>query len=450
MSAPQFHLQRVFDDGASSAVEVLPVLGLPADARMTRREFVGSGVSIASVLAAMTGCATGPEPPKPGPQAPARRPAPVLAHRGSVSAIAVSADGTLFASSGEDGNIKLWRLPSAQRVTTFADTFAQQLAFPADGRRLIAGGERIGLRIRFHDNTEPWTYFMAQNSAGVTAMTLSGDGKTLLTAHNQVVKSWDLGSRLDRQIFRTKARVVSLVASGDGKYLVAGLRQGTAIVFGLGEGKELRTLSGENSHFTALAITPDGRFLATPAGLSLVTLWSLTDGTMQRRSSDLKAEVWRMAAIPDGERIACGCVDGVVRIVGISRLEVSRELAGHRRAITALAAVPGGRFVISGDDGGSIAVWDLASGECLGYAFDPAANTVEGMSYNVLDRVTGQWITYTLPCGSPIPAGATCICNCVPGTYQAPAPASAPSRGRSGGTYCACDRVCSCVPVRRR
>lgn len=55
-----------------------------------------------------------------------------------------------------------------------------------------------------------------------------------------------------------------------------------------------------------------------------------------------------------------------------------------------------------------------------------------------------------MPCGSPIPAGASCVCNCVKGTATLPesAPAFAPSM-RSGGTYCSCDKVCVCVPVMR-
>ena len=50
----------------------------------------------------------------------------------------------------------------------------------------------------------------------------------------------------------------------------------------------------------------------------------------------------------------------------------------------------------------------------------------------------GRVITKTLPCGSPIPAGATCTCNCVPG-----------SSIFSSSSYCSCDQVCTCVPVYR-
>lgn len=45
-------------------------------------------------------------------------------------------------------------------------------------------------------------------------------------------------------------------------------------------------------------------------------------------------------------------------------------------------------------------------------------------------------LTYTLPCGSPIPAGAVCTCNCV----TAP-----PIESCSCDTVCTCDTVCSCV-----
>jgi uncharacterized protein YraI len=46
--------------------------------------------------------------------------------------------------------------------------------------------------------------------------------------------------------------------------------------------------------------------------------------------------------------------------------------------------------------------------------------------------------TYTLPCGSEIPAGAECTCNCV----SVPAACDCDSH-----TFCACDAVCTCDTV---
>lgn len=56
------------------------------------------------------------------------------------------------------------------------------------------------------------------------------------------------------------------------------------------------------------------------------------------------------------------------------------------------------------------------------------------------DKVTKTWKTFTLPCGSPIPPGATCTCNCVPVT--------APRQSYGTRTICTCNKVCTCVPVR--
>jgi hypothetical protein len=53
-----------------------------------------------------------------------------------------------------------------------------------------------------------------------------------------------------------------------------------------------------------------------------------------------------------------------------------------------------------------------------------------GIEYSVEGK------TYTLPCGSPIPAGAVCTCNCV----TAP-----PVESCSCDTVCTCDAVCSCA-----
>jgi len=57
-----------------------------------------------------------------------------------------------------------------------------------------------------------------------------------------------------------------------------------------------------------------------------------------------------------------------------------------------------------------------------------------GIEYTYIDS-SGRTITYTLPCGSPIPAGAVCTCNCV----------TVPAAGCSCDGYvsCTCDAVTS-------
>src|SRR6185436_4213245 len=54
------------------------------------------------------------------------------------------------------------------------------------------------------------------------------------------------------------------------------------------------------------------------------------------------------------------------------------------------------------------------------------------------------------PCGSPIPAGAVCTCNCVPGSEPAYRPPRSTGGGGGyggGGRICTCNKICTCIPV---
>ncbi|MEM4245622.1 MAG: hypothetical protein QW404_03160 [Candidatus Nanoarchaeia archaeon] len=54
--------------------------------------------------------------------------------------------------------------------------------------------------------------------------------------------------------------------------------------------------------------------------------------------------------------------------------------------------------------------------------------------------------TKTLPCGSPIPPGAVCVCNCIPVTSP---PSYQPRTYRTCTCVpvCTCNKICVCIPV---
>src|SRR5579872_7454224 len=53
---PEFHLQRINNDGTSSSPRIYRVHQLPIDATMNRRCFIGAGVTAGSVLSLLAGC----------------------------------------------------------------------------------------------------------------------------------------------------------------------------------------------------------------------------------------------------------------------------------------------------------------------------------------------------------------------------------------------------------
>ena len=87
-------------------------------------------------------------------------------------------------------------------------------------------------------------------------------------------------------------------------------------------------------------------------------------------------------------------------------------------------------------------MWSIPAGEPANCLFDLSTlSSKKKANQYTTKNAYGETVTYTLPCGSPIPAGAVCTCNCVPGTY------SAPVTRRRTQRYCTCNKVCTCVPV---
>ena len=90
-------------------------------------------------------------------------------------------------------------------------------------------------------------------------------------------------------------------------------------------------------------------------------------------------------------------------------------LKGHSNPVMSVAISPDGSLLVSGGADKTIKLWGLPDGEYVMDLIDISASTTnfEGIQYSPDD--TGEGVI-TLPCGSPIPAGTTCICNCVQGS----------------------------------
>ena len=111
----------------------------------------------------------------------------------------------------------------------------------------------------------------------------------------------------------------------------------------------------------------------------------------------------------------------------------------------ATVITPDGSLLVSGSEDNTIRLWSLPDGKYLRDLMDLKINynNVKGNSYEGKD-VYGRTVTFTQPCGSPIPAGAVCTCNCVPGSITIPKDHS--QQFNSYG-YCTCDLICTCNTV---
>jgi WD40 repeat protein len=451
LERPRFELARVYTDGAQDEPEIVPVGQMPWDTKMERRGFLGVGVGVASLLLLVDGQAAGDQFAGNQDDVPARFPKKVLkAHRGAVTAIAISPDGKTLASASEEKTIKVWALPKGNRIATIPSRqeSVTDLAMSPDGTLLAS--------VAADENVKLWSLptgrlrATLKDTEYVRALAISPDGKMLATTGGDSIKLWTLPAGAPLGVLGENATQINALAiSPDSKILVSGAGNETIQLWSLPEKTALKTFPSQRYGDTtsALAVSPDGQTLLSISAGRAVKLWSLPEGRLLKTANISSSTSLAISPQLDTMALAIS-YEGDISLRSVPEGNLLGALEGHQEAVNALSISPDGEVLASGDNDGVIALWDLKKRSFISFLFDPKANAAatKAISYNRYDRVTGRTITYTLPCGSPVPPGAVCTCNCVPGTYVAPRPKPR-RRSGGGGLYCSCNKICTCIPV---
>jgi serine/threonine protein kinase/Flp pilus assembly protein TadD len=250
-------------------------------------------------------------------------------HEAPVTQAALSPDGRLALSSGEDSTARLWE---------------------------VATGNELG-RLGGHTG---W----------VLSAAFSPDGRRIVTSEHHHLRLWDVETRGELRRFTGHTGVISALAfAPDGKHLLSGSGgDPTVRLWDVETGQELRRFAGHAGGVHGVAFAPDGRRAVTAGQDGMVRLWDVQAGRALRHFTGHTGAAVSVAFSPDGRRLLSGGEDRTLRLWDAETGEGLRRFAGHTGGVRTVAFSPDGRQALSGADDATARLWDVETGREL-YCF---------------------------------------------------------------------------------
>lgn len=470
MKKPEFQLTSVFSDGHIENPQIHQINELPWDTKTSRRGFLSAGLTAAAMLSILGSSDSVNS------RSSNEKDGILFAHSGSVLALTITNNNKFLISYGAEGIIKIWSLINRsllKTISTINHEYSEKvfLKITPDDKYLVMFSESRKSLYTWELNSSGNSFnrFPKSNDNNLLVSAFEIYNNTDIYFANEVSDSPTIyklsleSGNIEPFISDTKqSKIWDLKFWKNKNIMISGGNDGSIKFWEIPTGKLIKTFwnfknrdvrMDSNAQNTQIILDEKNEILVSKSNNSIFTVWSLPKSGMAGSLIDKVKlpfiDSWkskypssRQSALltPGMDTLFLGNDEGEILSWNMPDGSNERKFKGHLNNIESVVITTDGNQLITCSRDKAIKIWDLDKRELISYLSDPNVNQNDGISYNLKDKFTGRLSSYTLPCGSPIPPGAICTCNCVQGIVPVP-------KSNSGGTYCSCNQVCTCVPV---
>ena len=218
---------------------------------------------------------------------------------GGVRFLAFAPNGTMLATSGQDGTVRLWNFQTGEEILRLAHNgFADSVCFSPDSRYLVSDSEKEVVVWSLPSGARVTTLDKGTDRFMVL-LSLSPDGNLVLLG-SQKQKGVQVRSMPDLKIVARLMQEHSVFAgrfNHDGSRLLTASQDTTARLWDTRTWQEVTRLNTNGIVYGA-RFSPDERFLVTASGEGMARVWltstrDLTVAACRRMARNLTPEEWR-------------------------------------------------------------------------------------------------------------------------------------------------------------
>ncbi|MGC1375168.1 MAG: TIR domain-containing protein [Anaerolineales bacterium] len=254
-------------------------------------------------------------------------------HRGYITRIAWSPDGTYLASPSADRTIRIWDVCSEACVRTLQGhtDIVKSVAWSPDGQRLASASDDTTIRL------------------------------------------WDAASGGRLQTLKGHAESVQSVAwSPDGQRLASASFDGTSCLWETAGGKALQTLEEHSNHVWDIAWSPDGQRLASASSDRTIRLWDAVSSKYLQTLEGHTDSVYSVAWSPDSQRIVSTSSDKTIRLWKAISGKALQVLEGHSEGMNYAAFSTDSRWLASKSRDNAARLWRCDTWACAAVLDEPS------------------------------------------------------------------------------
>jgi WD40 repeat protein len=232
------------------------------------------------------------------------------------------------------------------------------------------------------------------HSRGVYSAALSEDGKLVLTGssdHTAIL--WDVETGKPLQTFKGHtSSVMSVALSGDGRRVLTGSWDETAILWDVATANRLRIFKGQGGGVSTVAMSRDGKRVLTGSRDGTAVVWDVEITKPIQILRGHAGDVKSVAVTSDAKRVLTGSTDGTAVLWDAKTARPVQTFKGHTGGVTSVALSGDGKLVLTGSSDYSAILWDAKTAKAVrtfkGHTGEIWSVAMSGDGKRVL---TGSW-----------------------------------------------------------